>query len=467
MRKFILILAVIIFIACEKNDQESTSKAKGNPPIAYAGADMSVTIPDEICELVGTDRSMDPSAYRAFIWTTLQSPPILEISQSENASRAYPFIMQAGNYMFKLLVRNFYGENTDTVSVNVKWAPRCNSEREVLSGGRFVPTGTVLENIPYNTSMAVGNGKLVFAGGTKENYDPWDYGQTPINFLSIFEPASGKYFSHSLTVPRFNVNISMMGELVFIGGGYEEKGISNLVEIFDQATEKIRVHKLTVGRDAMTSAVLGHLILFAGGITGDGKVSDVVEIYNLDTDSWSVAKLSSARTNISVVVANDKVFFGGGYTSTGGASDVIDVYEPSTGSWTTLKLSEGRVSMQGFIYDGKVVFAGGYKYNQTPSTSIDFIDPVTLKSTQDCLVKGSLNSFYQSSEMTTSALALGDRLYVNDGGHLAYLDKSSHKWIYSTGPGINYSMFTSGNKIYAFDHLSSHQNKYVIYKYEE
>jgi hypothetical protein len=466
MKKLILIFSIIIFISCQKEFPATTvTKPKGNPPIAFAGSDSSITIPDEIFVLEGVERSA--SAYPALTWTAIQSPPLLELNHNEFIHKAYPIFLHAGNYNFQLLAKNSFGEDTDTVSIKVKWAPRCNAERELIAGGSFVATGTVLENISFGTSIAVGNGKLIFAGGTLDEAF-WDYDGAGISsLLAIFEPVSGKYSAFKLTVPRFNATISTLGDLVFVAGGYDDGGLSNLVEIFDQSTGKFRVQKLSVARLGITSVAVGHLILFAGGLMGSGNGSDVVDIYDLDTDSWSVTKLSSARSNISVVAANDKIFFGGGYTNTGNVSDVVDVYEPATLSWSAIKLSEPRVFMQSTFFDGKVVFAGGNKNKNVPSTAIDFIDPETLRLTQDCLVKGSFNSFYQTGVVTTSDLTLNDRFYVNDGGHLAYLDQSTHRWKYSIGPGTNYSMFTSGNKIYAFDYLASGTNKYVIYKYEE
>jgi hypothetical protein len=74
MRTFLLLMAVIFLAACEKEDKPTGSQTKGKPPIADAGADLSVTIPDETCILYGGDLSMQLSIYRTFIWTKLQGP---------------------------------------------------------------------------------------------------------------------------------------------------------------------------------------------------------------------------------------------------------------------------------------------------------------------------------------------------------------------------------------------------------
>src|SRR5678816_3550717 len=146
MKKLTLIFSIIIFISCQKEFPTTTvTKPQGSPPIAFAGSDSSITIPDEIYILEGADRSMTSSAYPVFTWAAIQSPPLLELNHNEITGQSYPIFLQTGNYRFLLHAKNSFGENTDTVSVQVKWAPRCNAERELIAGGSFVATGTVLE----------------------------------------------------------------------------------------------------------------------------------------------------------------------------------------------------------------------------------------------------------------------------------------------------------------------------------
>jgi hypothetical protein len=471
MRTLIFMLIVVLFIACEKEYTPTGTQANGKPPIANAGKDFSVTIPDEIGVLTGAEISGFATSYRAYYWNQLNSTPLLAFYRNESSGKATPIFLQAGNYQFQLRARNASGEDFDTVAVNVKWAPRCNADREMIEGGRFIPIGSVLDSIPRSPTIVVGNGKLIFVGGIV--VDPyWD--DVPYTVLSsrlvTFDPVTRKYTAYTLSVPRVDVTAASVGELIFAAGGNEDLKVSDLVEILDQTTGKFIVHKLSVARYAMTSAVVGHLVFFAGGYNAGGSVSDVVDIYDLDTDSWSVAKLSLARANISTVVAGNKIFFGGGTKSGGLASDIVDVYDVVSRSWSTLKLSEARLSMQGAFFDGKVIFAGGFiEFDGNLSKSIDIIDPLTQTSTQDCLVLECFNPSNREGVVSTTALAVGDRLYINDGGHLAFKEKSSHKWMYSVGPNANIPMFTVGNSIYAFvlQHSGPNLGKYEISRFNE
>src|SRR6478735_3844135 len=137
MRRIIFIF-FLFTLGCEKDPNTSGLKSKGKPPIANAGPDFSVTLPDESCELDGKKLMLEPSAFAAFMWSAIKSPDLLEFNINEIAAKANPVFFQAGKYNFQLLLKNSFGEDMDTVSVDVKWAPRCNAERELSSGGSLV-----------------------------------------------------------------------------------------------------------------------------------------------------------------------------------------------------------------------------------------------------------------------------------------------------------------------------------------
>jgi hypothetical protein len=470
MRKQILIFIVIIFIACDKNEPVLMSEPNSKLPVANAGYDFSITLPDETCWLDGNNFLSRPTGYLTFIWRELQTRDLLEFYKNEATGKSSPVFLQAGKYNFELMVKNAFGEDADTVSVDVTWAPQCNAERELISGGKLIALDSEIDSIPFNTAISSGNGKLIFAGGTLNDVDPF-WGNSSL-FLStrlvVFDPSTRKQNVYTLGTPRLDVVTAVVDDLIFIAGGYVNSGLSNVVEILDKTTGKIKSRQLAYPRDGMKTAVLGHTVFFAGGYSKEGNISDIVEIYDVDTDSWFVTRLSVGRSNISCVVADDKVYFAGGYAAIGGMSDVVDVYESNSGSWTILKLSEKKADAQGANFDGQVVFAGGGNEVGKISKTIDFFDPRSGTRSQDCLVLGSTSLSIPFGHIP-SILGKANRLYVNDGGHLAYFDKISRKWFYSVDPGTNFPMFLNGNSIYTYEKESGNgsSERYRIYRFAD
>ena len=465
--RWIIILSFLIMASCKKEDQSSTSiQKKGNPPVANAGVDIGITIPDESTVLEAKKSSAD--LYTYLIWSALAPQGLLDFRFEQSSGKAFPIFVKAGTYQFELAVKNFFGEDTDTVSVNVKWAPRCNSDREVMAGANSVPIGSVVDSVPYNTTITSDNRRIIFAGGTWNQYDEWGY-DPPISSSRVisFEPESKQYTSYSLSGPRLWESVAVTDNFVFVAGGYSDSGLSNLVEILDLSTGKLKTRRLAVARLDITTAVAGHKIFFAGGVVGNNPINDV-EIYDMDSDSWITTTLSSPRAGFSTAVVGNKVFFAGGYTMNNRISDVVDVYDLSSQSWSMLKLPEPRTGIQTAAFDGKVYLIGGMSlYNV--SKAIDIIDPVSMTMTHDCLVTGIFNSWSGGFQVPTSVLSLGDRLYVNDGGYLAYLDKNSHKWIYRSTPNVLSPIFSIGGNIYSLSQRGTlnYDNRYEIYRYVE
>ena len=307
------------------------SGSNNHPPVAIAGPDKIVYLPNDVVILDGElshDIDNDITEYQ---WSEITGAPSILIEFPDSKDTPVYFLIE-GAHQFELKITDASGlVGRDTVIVNV--VNVLCSIRPVINP-RLVPIGSLSEG-RIGLVSASANNKIVFAGG-------------------------------------------------MVSGGY-----SSRVDIYDITTHTWSTAELTQPeRQGMAVATVGNKILFAGGGDNDnGATTTRVDIYDALNNTWSTAELSQGREYFAAATLGEKVFFAGGRTwqtspsgfSTWATSSVVDIYDNASNTWTTATLSESRSDLSATTIDNKIYFAGGFsdQFQQIPTTALDIFDAST------------------------------------------------------------------------------------------
>jgi hypothetical protein len=176
MLRVLFLLSLAVVISCNKDLPEEppagNSTNTNKPPVANAGPDRSITLPDTSYVLLDGTGSYDPEKLLlTYKWTQLSGPQTLFFSDSYGRpGESFASFANSGTYLFQLTVTDGRNAVYDTVEINVKWAVDCNPNREMVSA-ETVGLGIIPMKGSYAPSYAVGPNQLVLAGGHSTN--PW------------------------------------------------------------------------------------------------------------------------------------------------------------------------------------------------------------------------------------------------------------------------------------------------------
>lgn len=86
----------------------------------------------------------------------------------------------------------------------------------------------------------------------------------------------------------------------------------------------------------VAAAVLGDTIYIIGGYDEEGEGVGMVEVYNTTSDTWmdGIAQLPFPLHHTSAASYQGKIYVSGGYTGDWTASDRLLIYDPTTNEWT-------------------------------------------------------------------------------------------------------------------------------------
>ena len=324
--------------------------AVNQPPVANAGSDQTITLPNDSALLNGS-LSIDPDGtIIACQWTKITGPSSFQILNADSIKTKVNQLIH-GIYQFELKVTDNGGlSSKDTVVITV--TGECT-----ITNTQLNPFGTLSEARYGMVSASAGN-KILFAGGATSNS-----GSTRVD---IYDISTNSWSIAELSIGRDNMTAGAVGNKIFFAGGYSDVNhVSTRVDIYDAGNNTWSTAELSEGRAILASATAGNKILFAGGYKSDG--SDRVDIYDNSTNTWSTASLSQARWGLSAISAGNKIYIAGGEArGVGGpgpgGSDIvntIDIYDALTNTWSVSTLGEAKGYMPGIAVEGKIYWAGG------------------------------------------------------------------------------------------------------------
>ncbi len=114
--------------------------ASNIPPVANAGADITITLPTSSTTLVGTASSDADGSIASYLWTKVSGPTSFTIASPNAATSAITGLVQ-GTYVFRLRVTDNAGAySEDDVTVTVKAAVATNQPPVANAGSDIIIT---------------------------------------------------------------------------------------------------------------------------------------------------------------------------------------------------------------------------------------------------------------------------------------------------------------------------------------
>jgi Galactose oxidase, central domain/Kelch motif len=429
----------------------TVSKPLNSPPVANAGADTTIYLPDQGELQLDGSKSNDPDAGGRpmdYFWTKLSGPDVQYFSAHQAITTM--IVLLPGTYEFELRVTDAEASVArDTVTITALWGVTC-SPANTTANSSYQLEATLDESVPIDMSFARGGRKLVFAGGRTDQDDGWSGSDVYSPNVYVYDLVSKTTISTVLSQARGRIGIAVTNNEVFFSGGILLNNVTDVVDIFDLTARTMTSAKLSVARSTISSEVAGNKVFFAGGRNKFHESLDVVDIYDLNAKTWSVAKLSMARSGISIVSAGSKVYFAGGETNAGFVTGRLDIYDLNTGQWSAVDLSTPRTDISSSLVGNNVVFAGGHfpgpsrRVNQA-----DFLNPSSLATHSECLIARISWDMTYGPNMI-SAVVKGRDLYYLGNYLITRYQSDVQKWSMSVIPpnmGL-VGLASEGNSLY-------------------
>jgi len=457
--KIIVMLIALFILSCEKDElcticQEENQSETNQPPIAVAGADQEIMLPNNSVLLNG-NTSSDQYGITDFTWEKIEGPDSYLIV-TPKLSRTWIEGLVEGVYQIELTVTNTLGLLAkDTLKVTVL-PGLCDYSNRVEVNAHLTEIGT-LPQLRDGMAVVTSGNKIFFAGGYISSR------------IDIYDIDSQSWTTAELSIARYDITTVANGNKVYFAGGLiydsitEDELTVDTVDIYDIDTDTWTTTNLSTARYGMLATVVDNKVLFVGGYGSNG---DRVDIFDQSSSEWTTASLSENKLDgYAAVTSGNKVYIAGGKYCTYNpdhsinctASANIDVYDNTTNTWSIETMYEGKFSFAGIAFDDKIYFAGGSTgfysdYNSTsnniyyPSTLVEIRDPSTGNSTIECLFKGGNQNcqavqqddkivFFSFSRWLTQQVAINFDIY----------DSSNNNWYYGEFP----------------DDISFHPNKII------
>jgi hypothetical protein len=334
---YLILMSTFGFISCKKDTGESPVSVN-QFPLAHAGPDKLIILPNDSVVLDGSTSSDPDGTIALYQWTRVMGPLTCVILNG-NSAITKAVNLTEGIYQFELMVKDNGGlmaKDTVQVTVSVNPPPPPVSSCDGINRLQVNPTLTQMGelSVPRSPFVAAAGSRLVFAGGAdRYSGGSWNI-SLPSSAVDIYDINTQTWTTAQLSEARDNMATAALGNKIFFAGGDNNYNYFNNVDIYDASTGTWSVAHLSEARTSITSAVLGNKVFFAGGTKDWMYGSRVVDIYDISTNTWSTALLTDAKMSISSVTDGNKVYFAGGgdwereYNS-------IDIYDNATNSWST------------------------------------------------------------------------------------------------------------------------------------
>jgi hypothetical protein len=448
MKWLAMIVILMIFAGCEKDDTKYVDRPLGAAriPVANAGKDIEIELPLSSPVTLNSSQSVN---FEDIQWRKLSGPECLPLDSiiSGDVDLA---LWLPGNYSFELTVHSRTSLSKDTVNIVAKGSPVCGDIPEKIT--MLFKDLTELE-LPYGSSV------FLTAEDRVTGNDLGYFTPEHTRSIAIYDVPSQKLETHILKNGAYQMSVANTNAVFYMAGGIKdtssyEQYYSDKVSIYDKNLHSWSEAKLSEAREQATGISAGDLIFFAGGINSTGP-SATVDIYNQLTKKWSFASLSEARSDILAITDNRKIYFAGG-SNNSGQSNKIDIYDIATGQWTVEQLSSRYQNLKGFIADNKVYFAGNAVENTNLKSVVEIKDLNGHSLGSSCLPAGISMDIQQTILATDDFVVVPGFTLSSFGSVINVFDKKTGKWKLLVPPKdqshsfMSQNLLTYNNKLFGF-----------------
>ena len=392
-------------VSCEACLQGGQPPTLGNqPPIARAGTDQDIALPQDSTQLDGTASADPDGTIVAFQWRKISGPSSFAL-RSPGSALTLVGSMEKGQYQFELKVTDEKGAAAlDTVQITVQEKTTtliaCDNSLRPQVAARLVPFGTLSAARMGMSSAVIGN-KLLFAGG----HNGYSSNNSVFSRVDIADLSANTWSKHELAHPRVLAVTAVSGSRVYMGGGLNG-GVTNTIDVYDATTNRwstIDVPNLP-GRARMdVAAAAGNKVLFVSNAYTPGPNYTgytIVDIYTTNTGSWRTDTLHDrTRTGnryisdagLAATVIGSKIHLAGNASywlafDNGMVTPTINSYDVATDTWATSQLRHARGFIGAISVGNKNYWAGGIvEGNGLWTDVVEIRDMITGTSTFSCL----------------------------------------------------------------------------------
>ncbi|MFA5097085.1 MAG: kelch repeat-containing protein, partial [Candidatus Margulisiibacteriota bacterium] len=229
------------------------------------------------------------------------------------------------------------------------------------STGTWSSTGNMTRARAYHAAVLLPTGKVLVSGG-------FLYLSGYLASCELYDPSSGIWTAtDSMSTPRAIHGLVLLntGNVIAVGGLYTGVRYNKNSELYNPSTGTWgTVRSLGTERYYSTTTLLTNgKVLLAGGSSEAGTILNTCELYNPSTNAWSYgANMPAAKSvHFAVSLPDGRVLVGGGRSTASGVVNTCFRYNPTTNAWaTTGNLGTARAFPNSVLLpDGKVLITGG------------------------------------------------------------------------------------------------------------
>ena len=477
--------------SCAKDLSYEDGGTPATAPVAVAGKDQSIVLPQDSAFLDGSKSYDNNGSITSYKWTKLNGPTNNTII-SPTTKTTWIKKLTEGKYIFELSVTNSYkltATDTITIYIDKTKIARPPDAQAGLDQSIQLPNSSVTldgsassdpdnDISDYLWTRIKGTGSTIYTSPANATTDV-----TKLTAgLNIFElrvtDATGLVDRDTLTVqvneapgvppvanagalqhiPYDLTNCSTNPEIITLNGSesFDPDGTItkyNWQTIFP-INASIVITNSSKAQASVTGLLAGKYIFELSVTDNDGNVKkDTTQLNIIATNRQlmkarltPVGSLSEKRKVSGVAFLGNKIFLAGGrYQPTGPGPNFtsrVDIYDVVTKDWSTSELSQKKWGVAAAVSGNKVFFGGGtaLQGNASATTRVDIYDIVDQKwSTAELPKAGQY-----------TAVAQGNKVLFAGGTAVYMYDYLSEKWSSKTlsQPRVSITATSVGGIVY-------------------
>jgi gliding motility-associated-like protein len=269
------------------DDIKVTVTAANQAPVANAGADVSITLPTNSLNLIGSGTDVD-GTIASYAWAKVSGPTATMSGQATNTLSLSALLQ--GTYVFSLTVKDNSGATaTDNVTITVN--PAAVNQKPIANAG-----GDIVVNLPTNTANLTGSGSD--PDGTIASY--------------LWEKVSGP------TVTLTNSTSTTVSLADLVAGSYvfqltvkDDKGASTTDQVSVTVIAANQSPTANAGTDIIITLPTNTTNIMGSGSDPDGSIANYTWT---QVNGPNTATLSNASTTTVTVGGSPTALIQGVYT---------------------------------------------------------------------------------------------------------------------------------------------------------
>lgn len=469
----VIMWVLVLQVACKPEYSCENCKGENQPPIAKAGADKTIKLPNDSTLLDGSTSTDPDGRITEWLWKKIAGPSLFSIKDT-TASKTLVNKLVPGVYSFELKVVDNEGLFAkDTVKILVDSATAPNRPPVARAGQDQTIT------LPVNKALLDGSGSTdpdnniighawrkiagppnsVFSDPVAIKAEALDLTNGVYQFELTVTDAGGLFSTDTIQVTvnispnkspiseagnditiTYNLQSCSMEPSSITLDGKLSKDPDGTIVSYQWSVVFAESSTASITNPAASTTTVTGLVPGSYGfrlrVTDNGGAFDddtivINTVYSnrplVNARLIPVGTLAEARAVSVVAAVGNKILFAGGtpVPVRGGPkfSSTVDIYDISTNTWSSASLSMARTGMTAATMGDKVFFSGGT--GMLSATSIGLTSRVDIYDTRTGL--------WSTIEMPhadglLSSLAFGNKLVIAGGNYIDMYDAVGKRW---------------------------------------